>query len=129
MLERNITYKRLSRIQLFGEDGMFDGTQHQYDTTGSTIVNNSSRMRFDSKGALSNVILARNARAIVETACIPSIANMNGKTVIVRLASSTQDRVFDTKKFLAGNPILFCMAASSTVDSLSTLYNGTDFFL
>ena len=34
----------------------------------------------------------------VETACIPSITDMNGKTVLVRLVSSTQDRVIDAKK-------------------------------
>ena len=127
MLERNITYKQVSRCQLFGDDNIFNGSQYQYNTTGST-VNNSIKMRFDLKGALSNVILSRNARAIVEMACIPSITNMNGKTVIVRLVSSTQDKVFDTKKFLAGNPILFCMATSATVNSLNTLYNATEFF-
>ena len=57
-------------------------------------------MRFDLNGSLGNVILSRNAREIVEMACIPSITNMAGKTAIVRLITSTQDKVFDTKKII-----------------------------
>jgi hypothetical protein len=34
---------------------------------------------------------------------------MKGRTAIVRLVTSTQDKCIDTKKFLNGNPILFCM--------------------
>ena len=84
-------------------------------------VTNSKKMIFDLKGALSDVISSRNARAVVEMACIPSIANLAGKTVIVRLCTSTQDKVFDTKKFLSGNPILFSMALSSITNTLNTL--------
>ena len=62
-------------------------------------VINSKKMRFDLKGALSYVFLSRNARAIVEMACIPSIENVAGKTAIIRLCTSTQDKVFDTNKF------------------------------
>ena len=127
MIDKNIRYKQLCRAQLFGDDNIFNTAQYQYNTSGST-VNNSIKMRFNLKGALSDVILSRNARAIVEMACIPSITNMAGNTAIVRLISSTQDKVFDTKKFLAGNPILFCMATSATVNTLNTLYNATEFF-
>jgi len=127
MLETNITYKQISRVQLFGDDNIFNGSQYQYNTTGSNVVN-SIKMRFDLKGVLSNVILSRNARAIVEMACIPSILNIAGKTAIVRLCTSTQDKVFDTKKFLSGNPILFCMAINGTAATLNTLYNATEFF-
>ena len=72
--------------------------------------------------------MSRNSRAIVEMACILSIANLAGKTTIVRLCTSTQDKVFDTKKFLSGNPILFSMALSSVTNTLNTLYNATDLF-
>ena len=120
MLETNITYKQSSRVQLFGDDNIFNSSQYQYNTTGSNVVN-SIKMRFDLKGVLSNVILSRNARAIVEMACIPSILNIAGKTAIVRLCTSTQDKVFDTKKFLSGNPILFCMAINGTAATLNTL--------
>lgn len=127
MIIKNIKYKQLSRIQLFGDDNIFNKAQYQYSSSG-TGVNNSIRMRFDLKGVLSDMILSQNARAIVEMACIPSITNMSGRTVIVRLVASTQDKVCDTKKFLAGNPILFCMGLSSTVNALNILYNATEFF-
>ena len=127
MLEKNIKYKQLCRLQVFGDDNIFNKAQYQYNASGSG-VNNSMKMRFDLKGSLGDVILSRNARAIVEMACIPSITNMAGKTAIVRLSTSTQDKVFDTKKFLSGNPILFSMALSSTVNTLNTLYNATEFF-
>ena len=127
MLEKNIKYKQLARIQLFGDDNSFNKAQYQYNTSGSS-VNNSIKMRFDLKGVLSDVILSRNARAIVEMACIPTINNLTNKTVIVRLCTSTQDKVFDTKKFLSGNPVLFCMATAGTIGTLNTLYNATEFF-
>ena len=91
-------------------------------------VINSKKMRFDLKGALADVILSRNARAIVEMAGIPSIANLAEKTAIVRLCPSTQDKVSDTKKLLSGNTILFSMALSSVTNTLNTLYNATDLF-
>ncbi len=72
--------------------------------------------------------LSQNARAIVEMACIQSINNMSGRTVIVRLVTSTQDKCVDTKRFLDGNPILFCKGTSSTANTLNTLYNATEFF-
>ena len=127
MLQKNTKYKQLSRIQLFGDDNIFNKTQYQYSASG-TGVNNSIRMRFDLKGVLSDMVLSQNARAIVEMACIPSITNMAGKTVIVRLVTSTQDKCVDTKKFLNGNPILFCLGVSSTVNALNILYNATEFF-
>ena len=126
MLQKNTRYKQITRLQLFGDDNIFNTEQYQYAATGT--VNNSIRMRFDLKGFLSNMVLSQNARAIVEMACIPSITNMSGKTVIVRLVTSTQDKCVDTKKFLNGNPILFCLGVSSTVNALNILYNATEFF-
>ncbi len=127
MLQKNTKYKQISRIQLFGDDNIFNKSQYHDATTGT--VNNSIRMRFDLKGFLSDMILSQNARAIVEMACIPSITNSNGRTTIVRLVTSTQDKVCDTKKFLNGNPILFCLGLSSTVNALNILYNATEFFI
>ena len=127
MLERNIAYKQQSRIQLFGDDNIFNSAQYQYGTAGSSVVN-AIKMRFDLKGSLSNVILSRNARAVVEMACIPTISQMGNRTVIVRLVTSTQDKTCDTKKFLNGNPILFCMPTATTVSSLNTLFNASEFF-
>ena len=105
MLEKNLKYKQLCRLQVFGDDNVFNKTQYQYSTiTTGSGVNNSIKMRFDLKGSLGDVILSRNARTIVEMACIPSITNMAGKTAIVRLSTSTQDKVFDTKKFFIWQP-------------------------
>jgi hypothetical protein len=126
MLQKNTRYKQVTRLQLVGDDNIFNKAQYHYATTGT--VNNSIRMRFDLKGVLSDMVLSQNARAIVEMACIPSITNSNGRTTIVRLVTSTQDKVCDTKKFLQGNPILFCMGLSSTVNALNILYNATEFF-
>jgi hypothetical protein len=122
-----VAYKQVSRIQLFGDDNINNSAQFQYAASG-TGVNNSIRMRFNLKGVLSTMTLSRNARAIMEMACIPTINNMGGRTVIVRLVTSTQDKVCDTKKFLNGNPILFCMPTYPTVGTLNTLYNATEFF-
>ena len=127
MLETNITYKQISRVQLFGDDKIFNGSQYQYNTTGNG-VNSSIKMRFDLNGALSSVIFSRNARAVVEMACMPSILNLACKTAIVRLYTSTPDKVFDTKKILSGSPILFCMAINGTAATLNTLSNATEFF-
>jgi hypothetical protein len=127
MLQKNTKYKQVTRLQLFGDDNIFNKSQYHYSSSG-TGVNNSIRMRFDLKGVLSDMVLSQNARAIVEMACIPSITNMSGRTVVVRLVTSTQDKCCDTKKFLNGNPILFCIGASSTVNALNILYNATEFF-
>jgi hypothetical protein len=127
MLQKNTKYKQVTRLQLFGDDNIFNKAQYNYSSSGAG-VNNSIRMRFDLKGVLSDMVLSQNARAIVEMACIPSITNSNGRTVIVRLVTSTQDKCCDTKKFLNGNPILFCIGASSTVNALNILYNATEFF-
>ena len=127
MLQKNTRYKQVTRLQLFGDDNIFNKAQYHYSSSG-TGVNNSIRMRFDLKGVLSDMVLSQNARAIVEMACIPSITNSNGRTTIVRLVTSTQDKVCDTKKFLNGNPILFCLGLSSTVNALNILYNATEFF-
>ena len=42
-------------------------------------VINSKKKRFDLEGALADIIFSRNARAIVEMACIPSIANWENR--------------------------------------------------
>ncbi len=128
MLQKNTKYKQVTRLQLFGDDNIFNKAQYHYSSSGSG-VNNSIRMRFDLKGVLSDMVLSQSARAIVEMACIPSITNSNGRTVVVHLVTSTQDKVCDTKRFLNGNPILFCIGASSTVNALNISYNATEFFI
>ena len=94
----------------------------------SGVFTNAKRMRFTLNNALNDLKLSQNARCVVETCNIPSITNLAGKYVLLRLVTSTQDKTCDTKKFLNGNPILFCMATSSTANTLNTLYNATEFF-
>ena len=38
MLERYTNYKQLCRLQLFGDDNIFGGTQYQYNTTNSQLI-------------------------------------------------------------------------------------------
>jgi hypothetical protein len=77
MLQKNTKYKQISRIQLFGDDNIFNKALYHYSSSGSG-VNNSIQMRFDLRGVLSDMVLSQNARAIVEMACIPSTTNMAG---------------------------------------------------
>jgi len=92
------------------------------------VYTNSKRMRFPLNNALNDLKLSVNARCVVEMCNIPSITNIAGKYVIVRLVTSTQDKACDTKKFLNGNPILLSMATQSTVNSTNVLYNASEFF-
>ena len=85
-------------------------------------------MRFTLNNALNDLKLSQNARCVVETCNIPSITNLAGKYVLLRLVTSTQDKACDTKKFLNGNPILLSLATSSTVGSPNVLYNASEFF-
>jgi len=126
MIERNIKYKTICRCQLYGDDNTYNKPQYQYATSGN--FNNSTKMRFDFNGTLNDVILSKNARAIVEMACMPTLTNTGNKTLICRLVTSTNDKVFDTKKNLNGNPVLFSMALNSTLGALNTLYNASEFF-
>jgi hypothetical protein len=94
----------------------------------SGIYTNSKRMRFPLNNALNDLKLSQNARCVVETCNIPSITNLAGKYVLLRMVTSTQDKTCDTKKFLNGNPILISMATQSTVNSTNVLYNASEFF-
>ena len=94
----------------------------------SGVYTNGKRMRFTLNNALNDLKLSQNARCVVETCNIPSIANLAGKYALLRLVTSTQDKACDTKKFLSGNPILLSLATSSTVNSTNVLYNASEFF-
>jgi hypothetical protein len=130
MLKNNIKYKQLCRLQLFGDDNVYNKVQYQYSTMGTlqTAIINSIRMRYELKGNLAEVILSKNARVIVETATIPALTNMTSKVAVVRLVTSTEDKVFDSKKGINGNPILFSLGLVSAASSLSILSNGYDMF-
>ena len=79
----------------------------------SGAYTNGKRMRFTLNNALNDLKLSQNARCVVETCNIPSITNLAGKYVLLRLVTSTQDKACDTKKFLNGNPILLSLATST----------------
>ena len=126
-MDRNIKYKNITRIQLFGDDNIYTNIQYEYPTVGST-VNNACRMRFNLKGNLGDLNLSQNARMIVETACIPSLTNAAGKYAILRLVCPTNDRYWDSKKGANGNPIILSMGLNPTANTLNILYNASEFF-
>ena len=130
MLKNNIKYKQVVRLQLFGDDNVYNKTQYQYSTMGTlpTSIINSMRLRFDLKGQLGDVILSKSARIVVEAATIQSNTNMTSRTAIVRLLTSTDDIVFDTKKGISGNPILFCLGLAASGGAMNNLSNGNDLF-
>ena len=54
------------------------------------IFTNSKRMRFALNNSLNDLKLSQNARCVVETCNIPSITNLAGRYVLLRLVTSTQ---------------------------------------
>ena len=97
MLKNNIRYKQVVRLQLFGDDSVYNNARYQYSTVGTlpTAIINSIRMRFELKGQLGDVILSKNARIVVECVYIPSMTNATARTAVVRLLTSTEDKIFD----------------------------------
>ena len=130
MLKNNIKYKQVVRLQVFGDDNVYNKTQYQYSTMGTlpTSIINSMRLRFDLKGQLGDVILSKSARIVVEAATIQSNTNMTARIAIVRLVTSTEDNVFDTKKGINGNPILCSLGLSSAGGAINNISNGNDLF-
>ncbi len=127
MLKNNIKYKQVCRLQVFGDDNVYNNARYQYSTVNNTFTN-AIRMRFDLRGNLGDVILSKNARVVVESAQIPGITNATNRLAVVRLLTSTEDKVFDSKKGINGNPILFCLGLGTTVGSFTSLSNGYDMF-
>jgi hypothetical protein len=127
MIRNNIKYKQLCRLQFFGDDNIYNTAQYQYSTVNTSIING-IRMRFDLRGNLGNVILSKNARIIVEAAYIPSLPNASSRISVLRLVTSTEDKTFDSKKGINGNPILFCLNLSGSVNALSTLFYAHDMY-
>ena len=126
-MDRNIKYKQVCRIQLFGDDDINTSSSSQYIVSGT--YTNAKRMRFILNNALNDLKLSINARCVVETCNIPTISNMGSKYVLIRLVTSTNDKTCDTKKFLSGNPILLSMAIQNTLGSQNILYNASEIFL
>jgi len=120
-MDRYIKYKQVARIQLFGDDDLLKGsTSSVYKTTDSTFTNGKT-MRFSLNGALNHVKLSKCARISMEASFMPTITNMNN--TIIRLKTTTEDIVFDTKKKIHGNPILCTFRDPNT-----QIYNCSEFF-
>ena len=125
-MDRNIKYKTVCRVGIYGDDDVNTSTSTQYAVGGN--YTNSKRMRFTLNNSLNDLKLSQTARCILESCNIPSITHLAGKYVSVRIATSSQDKTSDTKKFLNGNPILLSMATQSTVNSPNIIYNASEFF-
>ena len=126
-MNRNIKYKQLCRLQFFGDDNIYNNARFQYSTVNTSIIN-AIRMRFDLGGNLGDVILSKNARIVVESAYIPAITNATTRIAVLRLLTSTEDKTFDSKKGINGNPILFCLGLSGSANALTNFKNGHDMF-
>lgn len=124
-MDRNIKYKQVCRIQLFGDDDINTSTNSQYSSNGIVY---GKRMRFALNNSLNDLKLSVNARCVVETFNIPTLTNMGSKYVLVRLVTPTQDKTCDTKKILNGNPIILSLATAATVNTPNILYNCSEFF-
>ena len=127
MIRNNIKYKEVVRLQFFGDDNIYNTAQYQYSTVNTSIING-IRMRFDLRGNLGNVILSKNARIIVESAYLPSLTNAQSRIAVLRLLTSTEDKTFDSKKGINGNPILFCLNFSNAANALTSLLYSHDMF-
>ena len=107
MIRNNIKYKEVVRLQLFGDDNVYNDARFQYSTVNTSIIN-AIRMRFDLRGNLGNVILSKNARIIVESVYIPALTNATTRIAVLRLLTSTEDKTFDSKKVLMEIPF-YCV--------------------
>ena len=127
-MNRNIKYKQVCRLQFFGDDNIYDNARFQYSTVNTSVIN-AIRMRFDLRGNLGDVVLSKNARIIVESAYIQALTNTTSRVAVLRLVTSTEDKTFDSKKGINGNPILFCLGLSGTANALTNFKNGHDMFI
>lgn len=120
-MDRYIKYKQVSRVQLFGEDDLLKSVSSSVYKTSDSTYTNGKLMRFSLNGSLNHIKLSKNARVCMEASFMPAVTNMNN--TIIRLVTSTEDAVFDTKKKTNGNPILCCFRDPNT-----QIYNCSEFF-
>jgi len=85
-------------------------------------------MRFTLNNSLNDVKLSQNARCVLEACHIPNITNLTNNLIYVRLVVSSQDKTFDTAKYLNGNPVILSTIVHSSSVSPNVIYNATDFF-
>ena len=96
------------------------GTMATVSSNGPYI--NAKRCRFNLNSAFNDLLLSKNARVVMEATYFPTLTNVNNY-VIVRLVTSTEDKVLDSKKFTNGNPILLTFKGTN-----SQIYNCSEFF-
>jgi hypothetical protein len=119
---RYTVHKKLYKVSLFGlnDEWRVKGIS-QYRTPESS-VSNSKTCRFNLNGAFNDVILSNNARLILESTYLPSIANVNGY-VNLRIVTTSEDKVFDTSKQTSGNPLLVTFPGAG-----QSIFNNSDIF-
>ena len=114
-------YKQKCRVTLCGDNDIYTLSNYCY-SVGTGGVTNSKRLKFNINGMLNEVKLSNNARFCIESVIIPQITNMTSQVIIIRAVVSTRDKVFDTKKYMYGNPIIFTCTTNSS--GYTTFYNG-----
>ena len=113
-------YKNRYKISCFGRDDIWRArAESQYRTPGAGFTNGKT-CRFNLNGAFNDVILSKNARLILESTFFPTLTNANAY-VNIRIATSSQDKVFDTAEHITGNPILVTFPATN-----QTIINNSD---
>ena len=127
-MNRNIKYKQVCRLVLNGGDDLNKNVNSsQYSYNNNNIIN-SKRMRFTLNNSLNDVKLSQNAKCVLEACHIPNITNLTNNLVYLRLVASSQDKTFDTAKYLNGNPVILSTIVHSSSVSPNVIYNATDFF-
>ena len=121
MVDRYLKYKQVGRIQLFGDDDLLKSVTSSVYRTPDSSFTNGKIMRFSLNGALNHIKLSKCARICMEASFMPTVTNMNN--TIIRLVTSTEDAVYDTKKRINGNPILCTFRDPNT-----QIYNCSKFF-
>ena len=66
--------------------------------------------------------MSKNARLILESAYLPTIANVGGY-VHIRIVTSSEDAVFDTAKRTSGNPLLLTFPGTN-----QSIFNYSELF-
>ena len=127
-MNRNIKYKTVCRLVLNGGDDLNKNLNSSQYSHSNNNITNSKRMRFTLNNSLNDVKLSQNAKCVLEACHIPNITNLTNNLVYLRLVASSQDKTFDTAKYLNGNPVILSTIVHSNTVSPNVIYNATDFF-
>ena len=117
-----IKYKTVARVQLFGMSDMLKSDVSSVYKSVDSAFTNAKRLRFSLNGSFNHVKLSQNAKLIVESAYFPSMNHPNN-TVLVRLATGTEDNYMDTYMYNAGDPIILtCLKNTLFYNPLEILH-------